>query len=215
VSPSGTLRSRAAIAAYIASAANLAAGATMVLILRPGIPGGASALSARIAYVANHTSAWRIGWIVWHLAAIALIAFLVGLALLWQERAPIASAVAIVAAAAGLAADLSAEAILAGAVPGLSPPDFAVLERTALVLTGYLGNGLYVVAGITLMLIGRREIPRGLLWLGAAVWASGLWLSAASLVDSSTGQLVSTAALVPLFVVWAALMGRWLSIPGS
>ena len=211
---SGTLRARAAIAAYFASAANLAAGATMVF-LRPGIAAGASSLSARIAYVANHTSAWRIGWVVWHLAAIALIAFLVGLALLWQERAPIASAVAIVAAAAGLAADLSAEAILAGAVPGLSPPDFAVLERTALVLTGYLGNGLYVVAGITLMLIGRREIPRGLLWLGAAVWASGLWLSAASLVDSSTGQLVSTAALVPLFVVWAALMGRWLSIPGS
>ncbi|MGH2590173.1 MAG: hypothetical protein ACRDGW_05185, partial [Actinomycetota bacterium] len=58
---------------------------------------------------------------------------------------------------------------------------------------------------------GRRELPAGLLWIAAAVWAAALWLSVATLVSSNSGQFASAATLMPLFVLWAGLTGRWLS----
>ena len=64
---------------------------------------------------------------------------------------------------------------------------------------------------ILLTLAGRQELPPWLLWLAAAVWTVALWLSVATLVSSNTGQFASAAALLPLFVLWAGLTGRWLS----
>lgn len=201
----------ASTAAYIAAVVNLAAGLVMLLVLRHGIPAGESDLSARIAYVAEHTVAWRIGWLVWNLAAISLLGFFVALAARWRQRAPILCGLALLCAAGGLAADLGAETILAVVSPGLKGESYATVESIAVALTGYLGNGLYAVGGILLTWSGRRELPAGLLWLAAAVWAAALWLSVATLVSSAAGQFASAAALVPLFVVWAGLMGRWLS----
>jgi len=198
-------------AAYIAAAVNLAAGLMMLLTLRYGVPAGESDLSARIAYVGDHILAWRVGWLVWNLAALSLLGFYVVLAARWRERAPILCALALLCAAAGLAADLGAETILAVVSPGLQGETYAVVESIALALTGYLGNGLYAVGGILLTWAGRQELPRGLLWLAAAVWTSALWLSVATLVSSSSGQFASAATLMPLFVLWAGLTGRWLS----
>jgi hypothetical protein len=201
----------AATAAYIAAAVNLAAGLVMLLVLRHGIPAGESDLSTRIDYIAEHMTIWRIGWLVWNLAAISLLGFYVALAEHWRQKAPILCGLALLCAAAGLAADLGAETILAAVSPGLHGESFAVVESVAVSLTGYLGNGLYAVAGILLTVAGRLELPSGLLWLAAAVWTAALWLSAAALVSSAAGQFVSAAALVPLFVLWAGLTGRWLS----
>ena len=68
-----------ATAAYVAAAVNLAAGLVMLLALRYGIPAGESDLSARIEYVREHTLTWRLGWLVWNLAAISLLGFFVAL----------------------------------------------------------------------------------------------------------------------------------------
>ena len=201
----------AATAAYIAAAVNLAAGLVMLLALRYGIPAGESDLSARIAYVGDHVLVWRVGWLVWNLAAIALLGFFVVLADRWRERAPILCGLALLCAAAGLAADLGAETILAVVSPGLRGETYAAVESIALALTGYLGNGLYAVGGILLTIAGRRDLPQVLLWLATAVWAAALWLSVATLVSSNAGQFASAATLMPLFVLWAALTGRWLS----
>ncbi|MEX0816123.1 MAG: hypothetical protein WD027_01655 [Gaiellales bacterium] len=201
----------AATAAYIAAAVNLAAGVVMLAALRYGIPAGESDLSARIAYVGDHVLAWRLGWLVWNLAAISLLGFYVVLAARWRARAPILCGVALLCAAAGLAADLGAETILAVVSPGLRGETYAVVESIAVALTGYLGNGLYAVGGILLTVAGRRDLPPVLLWFAAAVWTVALWLSVATLVSSNAGQFASAAALMPLFIVWAALTGRWLS----
>ncbi len=205
----------AATAAYIAAAVNLAAGLVMLLTLRHGLPAGESDLSARIAYVGDHTLTWRLGWLVWNLAAISLLGFFVVLAARWRERAPILCGLALLCAAGGLAADLGAETILAVVSPGLRGETYAVVESVAVALTGYLGNGLYAVAGILLTLAGRRELPSMLLWLAAPVWIVALWLSIATIVSSAAGQFASAAALMPLFVVWAGLTGRWLSARAS
>jgi hypothetical protein len=201
--------------AYVAAAVNLAAGLVMLLTLRHGIPAGESDLSARIAYVGDHIIVWRVGWLVWNLAAISLLGFFVVLAARWRERAPILCGLALLCAAAGLAADLGAETILAVVAPGLRGETYATVESVAVALTGYLGNGLYAVGGILLTLAGRRDLPPALLWLAAVVWALALWLSIATLVSSNAGQFASAAALMPLFVLWAVLVGRWLSSRAS
>jgi hypothetical protein len=89
------------------------------------------------------------------------------------------------------------------------------VESIAGVLTGYLANGLYTAAGILLTWAGARELPRAIVALGVPVWGAGLCLSGASLAHSASGQLWSTAVLMPLFVLWAALVGRWLKRSGS
>jgi hypothetical protein len=201
----------AARAAFLAAGLNLAAAAAMLLLLRPGLPAGRSGLHDRVAYVAGHTAAWWAGWLFWHAAAIALLGFYLGLAGLWWRSAPARCGLALLCATAGLAADLSAEAIYMGVAPRLPPEGFAAAEATAAMLTGYVGNGLYTVAGMLLTWAGAGQLPPRLLALSVPVWAAGLSLSAASLANSATGQAVSTGILMPLFVLWAGLTGKWLA----
>src|SRR2546426_3085781 len=190
-------------AAYAASAINLAAAVVMLAVLRGGLPAGEPSFAARLEHVHNQALAWRLGWLVWNSAAISLLALFVGLALLWRDRAPLLVRLALLCAAAGLAADLGAESVLAIVSPRASGGDFLLVERIAVALTGYLGNGLYTVAGILLTWAGRRSLSSRLLALAVAVWAAGLALSAATLIGSRAGQYWATAVLMPAFVVWA------------
>src|SRR5205823_7486235 len=153
-------------AAYVAAGANLAAAAALMLVLQPGLPLPGSDQASRQAYLAEHTVAWWLGWLLWHAAAIALLAFYVGLAGIWGQRAPIRCGLALLCAAAGLAADLGAQTLYMGVLPGLGADAFAAVETAAGTLTGYLGNGLYTVAGLLLTWAGLGELPRYLVALG-------------------------------------------------
>jgi hypothetical protein len=203
--------SRAARIAYLTAALNLAAALLMLLSLKPGLPVSAGMPADRIAFIERNTGLWWAGWLVWHAAAISLVLFFLVLAGRFRGRAPVLCAAAVVVSVAGLAADLSAEAIYMGVVPELRGDEFRAAEIAGGILTGYLGNGLYTVAGILLTWSGARELPRSLLGLAIPTWGAGLCLSASSLMHSADGQLWSTAVLMPLFVLWAALVGRWLS----
>lgn len=205
----------AAHAAYVAAGLNLAAALAMLLVLQPGLPVIGSRLEDRIVYIHARPLVWWTGWLLWHAAAISLVGFYVGLAGQWGRRAPLVVTLALLCATAGLAADLMAEAIYMGIVPRLEPQAFVLAEGVTSVMTGYLGNGLYTVAGILLTWAGLRVLPTPLVWLAIPVWAAGLSLSAASLTGSTTGQFWSTAVLMPLFVLWSALVGRWLSSRAS
>ena len=203
----------AARVAYAAAAVNLVAAAVMGLWLRHGIFLGD--LSARM-WVARHFALWRLGWLLWHAAAILLLTLFVVLSLRWRDRAPVLARVSLLVAAAGLAADLAAETFFIAFQPRtISANLFVVSGSYSVVLTGYLGNGLYTAAGIMLTWAGRRDLPRMLLWLSVPVWGAGLWLSAATLAGSEWGQVSSTAILMPMFVLWAFLLGRWLQTNAS
>jgi len=180
--------------AYLASALNALAAAAMMFLLRPGLLGDR-------AWIAAHRASWISGWLLWQAAAIALVAFYVVLSIRWRERAPVRTRLAPLVAAAGLAADLAAETMLM-----IEP----ATVRIASALTGYLGNGLYTVAGILLLTAGARGLPRFLVLLGGATFAAGIALSATSLAEWQTGEMAATAALMPLFVIWSFAMGRWL-----
>src|SRR5439155_874663 len=82
-----------------------------------------------------------------------------------------------------------------GVAPRLTPDSFAMVERALSVLTGYLGNGLYTLAGALLVWAGARELPRRLILLSLPVWCAGIGLSAASLLGSAAGQIVAVAAV--------------------
>lgn len=196
--------------AYAAAALNLAAALAMLVVLRPGLPVNGSVLAARLAYVTEHTAVWRAGWLFWHGADLGLLAFYLGLAGQWRRLARIRCDLALLCAAAGLAADISAQALYMGLGPRLAPGAFGSMEMVSGLLTGYVANGLYTVAGILLVWAGAGELPRPLLVLSLPVWLAGFGLSASSLIGSATGQFWSTAALMPLFVIWTGLMGRWL-----
>lgn len=209
------LRRRVSAVAVVAAAANLIAGAVMFFWLRHGIPAGEQAAALRRSYIASHIMEWRLGWIAWNVAALSLIALLASLSVVWRDRAPIAATVALALAAAGLAADLAAESILAGVIPSASASSFHALERTADMLTGYLGNGLYTIAGILITWIGHRRLPPAFVALGAAAWICGLWLSAATLLGSRDGQFLSAGLLMPLFIGWAASVAFYFRRPAG
>lgn len=200
----------AAWAAYLASALNLLAVLAMLLVLKPGLPVQGNLLQERLAYISGHVPFWWTGWLLWHAAAIALLAFYVGLAGQWSRTAPIRCRLALLCAASGMAADISAEALYMSLAGRLGPDVLPTVDAVSGLLTGYVGNGLYTVAGILLVWAGGRDLPRPLLVLSIPVWVAGLSLSAASLAGSAAGQLWSTAVLMPAFVLWTGLMGRWL-----
>ena len=186
--------------------ANALAGALTLLVLRHGLPPVAP--SARVAYVSSHLALWRLGWLSWNVAAVTLVGVLGVLAARWRSQAPVLCAVAIILATAGLAADLSAEALLAG-FTDVAPRVLGQAQAEGLLITGYAANGLYTFAGILVTAAGRKILPLGLVALAGLVWAAGLWLSAATLLGSTTGEAIGTGVAIASFVVWAALLGRW------
>jgi hypothetical protein len=203
-------RKREADVAWAAAATNLIAALCLATILRPGLPGTGRDAIARGTYVRTHVVLWRTGWLAWHAAALTLLALLVVLALRVRRTSPLVSAVALVCATAGIAADLSAEAMLMAVLPSVGGTAFAAVERASLVLTGYVGNGLYSLAGALLTAAIYRQLPRAVAILAAVVWGAGFFLSAATLVDSVRLEVAATAVLMPAFVVFAALLARWL-----
>jgi len=192
--------------AYLAAFANLLAGALTLFVLRRGLP--PRSLAHRVAFISSHVVWWQVGWLGWSLAAISLLGLFLALAGRFRTVAPLLCGLGIVVGTAGLAADLSAEGLLAGFTRS-TPPNLSLVQSEAFLLTGYVGNGLYTVAGILLTVAGRGELPTVALAVGGLVWASGIWLSVATLAGSTTGEAAGTGFVIGSFVVWAVLLGRW------
>jgi hypothetical protein len=192
--------------AFLAAFANILAGALTLFVLRHGLP--PRSLADRAAFISSHEVLWRLGWLGWSAAAVTLLGLYLALASRLRHGAPVLCGLAIVVATAGLAADLSAEALLAG-FTRTTLPNLSLVQSEAFLLTGYVGNGLYTTAGILLTIAGRTELPARVISLGGLVWAAGVLLSVATLVGSTTGEAVSTGIVIASFVVWAGLLGRW------
>jgi hypothetical protein len=203
--------STASHVAYLAAALNAAAGLAMLVLLRPGLPGpGGASAAERLVYLQADVALWWGGWIIWHAAAIALLALYLALALRWGRDSPLRCGLALMCAAAGLACDLSAQALWMGLGPRVGERELALVEAAAALLTGYLANGLYTLAGILLTWAGAVHLPRPLFLLALPVWGAGVGLSGASLAGWPLGQVVATGVLLPLVTLWAAAEGRWL-----
>ena len=67
-------------AAYLTAGLNLLAALAMATVLRPGLPVPGSLPEFRYDFIVTHRELWTAGWLLWHGAAISLLAFYVSLA---------------------------------------------------------------------------------------------------------------------------------------
>jgi hypothetical protein len=117
-----------------------------------------------------------------------------------------------------MAADLASEAIEMGVLPGLARqvlaelargvqqptelPIFLTFHRTAVMLTGYLANGLYTLAVILCVWSTQKIYPAWVSVAGIGVGGAGLTLSKATLLLSVNEMMWANVVLVPCIMAW-------------
>jgi hypothetical protein len=170
-------------------------------------------LAERLAYIADRPLAWILGWGLWMLCAVVLVAFMAAL-----RRAlpgdPLAAELALVFTAAGMAVDLLCETIQIAVLPiaagagrsGLNV--FFIFESLAFTGGVTVANGLYTL-GVLLMNLALRGVARTPTRLaGWATVVSGFALAAAGLVPLSLLLQAATGATIGAYCVWAVLAAR-------
>ena len=176
--------------------ANVIAAFVLVFVLAPATPLAADP-AERERYVREHLVLWRAGWAAWMLAAVTLL-----WCYRWWRRRVNGPRSAILVAAAGITADLTAEAtlIVAGA------DAYAAVAPLAFFLTGAVANGLYTVAGIQLTLATRLG-PRERAY-AAFMWSAGLMLSLGAILAQPLVTAIASALLFALFCPWCVWLWR-------
>jgi hypothetical protein len=185
-------------APYWCAALHLAAAIGTVTLLR----GGSEAVSdirQRVAYMSEHPDRWRAGWLLWMLAALSLAGFYLWWGARIATRAPM---IAFVITAFGLACDFAGESLFIISIPAPNSP----MDRTASLLTGGAGNGLYTVAAILLTLASPKMRPflRRWAWL---TWTSGVALTVFTIINMPAGVVIASAVLMMLFIPWVVVLG--------
>ena len=227
---------RLRFAAWLALVIHLVAGFAMALILRQGLETNPD-LEARLMFLVDRTPLWIGGWLTWNAAALSILYFYAAFA--WAHatdgKTPTSPlAFAVILSTVGVAADLAAEAMEMGVLPGLARRvladathdvahttavlTFLSLHRSAVMLTGYLANGLYTLSALLCVCSTRHAYPRWVWVAGLGVGMSGLALSEASLVNSIAGMFWSNVALVPCIMLWqigVAVTAAKRGIPGT
>ena len=196
--------------AWFAAAAHFVAAAVLLLFLREGLPGFAE--EQRLAHMNAHPLAWAGAWVLWHVAAVSLVALYVVLAMRFRD---VLSMTAVAVATAGLAVDITSEAKYIGVLPRLRGVEFQRLDRELEVLIGYAANGLYTVAFILLAVAGWRVLPKLALVLAGPVAGSGVALALASLRHDPRLQTITSALLFVSLIAWMVVVARWLRQDGS
>ncbi|HKC11401.1 MAG TPA: hypothetical protein VKI41_05020 [Vicinamibacteria bacterium] len=185
----------------------------MALILRHGLETNAD-LADRLRFVAQRRLLWTTGWITWTVAAVTILNFYARFAAAHRSRgaspAPLRTAVVLTVAAVG--ADWTAQSFEMFVLPGLAragnTAGFLAWHRAAVLLTGFLANGLYTIAALLLVWASRHAYPRWIQMAGFGVVAGGSILSAMAWADSAVGMLLANVLLVPSLLVWLAGVAR-------
>jgi hypothetical protein len=167
-------------------------------------------LPERMAYLAGRPVGWSLGWGIWMLCSLLLVAFMIVL----RRRLPDSGAVAqlaIVLTAAGMAVDLLCDVIQIQVLPtvaGAGPDLFLAFERLAFTGGLTVANGLYT-AGVLLMNLRLRGLVGSPALLAGWVTAiAGFALAAAGLVPSPALLQISTGTTIVSYSLWTILVAR-------
>jgi hypothetical protein len=204
-------------AAWLAFAAHLMAGLAMALILRRGLETNAD-LADRLRFVDQGRLLWTAGWITWTVAALTILNFYARFAAAHRSHgvppAPLRTAVLLTVAAVG--ADWTAQAVEIFVLPGLahagSAPGFLAWHRAAVLLTGFLANGLYTISALLLVWVSRRAYSRWVLMAGFGVVAGGSVLSVMAWANSAAGMVFANVLLVPCLLAWLVGVGAFATV---
>jgi hypothetical protein len=179
----------------------------MAFVLRSGLETNPD-FQGRLFFIVNQRALWIGGWLTWTAAAIAILCFYVTFSSVHHL-----GRFAMILAAAGVAADLSGQAIEVGVLPGLAARVaglnagadlFITFHRTAVMMSGYVANGLYSLSALVLAWTARRAYPVWVFSAGIATGGFGMALSVAALMDSAFGMLWVNVFLVPCILLWLA-----------
>jgi len=195
-------------AAAIAFCAHLVAGLSMAFVLRHGLETTPD-LQDRLAFLTNHRVLWTFGWLSWTIAALAILYFYVAFAATHHLK----SHFAVFLTVSALGPDLAAQAIEIGVLPNAVPELFLTLHRIAVLLSGFVANGLYSGTALILVWAARRAYPPWVSIIGLVVGVSGITLSAAALLDSVAGMFWTNVVLVPSILLWLGAV--WIIDPES
>ena len=205
---SAAAQRRLSEAAWISLVVHAVAGAAMLLVLRRGLATNPD-LSDRIRFVAESLSSWRLAWATWNLAALSILYFFGRMARVHDSGDPgiarwcrIAFRIAIAAVFFDLSAEMLMMFVLPAAASSRDAAKFLFVDRAAVLLTGFLANGLYTAAAAILALASRRSYPLWTWSAGAAVGVAGTLLSFSALAGSIKGLFWTNAMLVPLLTLW-------------
>jgi hypothetical protein len=185
-----------------AAAANLVvhlAGLGCALLMRAGTP--LVQLGDRMKFLSGAPLAWRAGWGVWMLCALALAGFFVLLA--EKLPRPVGRA-ALLCVGAAIAVDLSCDAAQIVLLPlcARGEPSLFVLVERAVGLGGTLvANGLYTLAAV----IAAWSLPARERAVGAALGVAGAAMAAGGLLDVPRLIEISTGPTILLFCLFAIL----------
>ncbi|MBW3663095.1 MAG: DUF2071 domain-containing protein [Actinobacteria bacterium] len=200
--------------AWLAALVTVVAATVGGLTLAAGAPGGGS-VAERGAAIVDAGASWTVGWALWGLASLGLLAVLV---LLIERAGPAWRTLAVTVAAVAIAADLLATALFAAALPAAAPITapasemlFVSLERLALALSGPVANTLYGVLGVALVGAAGRALHPLLRVIGRI--AFGLVLVNAVLLPLAPSAVAPTVALSVLaFTLFALGLGWQLAV---
>ena len=185
----------------------------MAVVLRHGLETNAD-FQNRLLFLVNHRTWWTAAWLTWTAAALAILYFYAVFASAnhGQTASPLLH-VAVLLTAAAIGPDLAGQAIEVGILPsmangmlsaGTGNGIFLAFHRAAVMMSGYVANGLYSVSALILAWSTRRAYPVWVYSAGLATGCFGLLLSAAALVDSTAGMFWSNVVLVPSILWWLA-----------
>ena len=176
--------------------------------MRPGSV--VSPLSDRIAFLAGRPMGWTLGWGVWMLCALLLVAYMATLRLLVPGQS-LAAQLALVFTAAGMAIDLLADAVQIQVLPLAAQsgqPLFLAFERLALTAGATVANGLYTTGVLLMTLALGPRIGRLARLAGAVTVASGALMALSGLLPSPDLLAASTGPAIGFYCLWTVLVAR-------
>ncbi len=206
-------------AAWLSIAVHGIAGLAMALILQHGLMSNSDVLQ-RLRFITENSGWWIGAWLTWNAAALSILYFYVTFARAHRRAGQSSREVvkfAVLVSVAAVAVDLAAEAIELEVLPGLAHEVllddteqtsgasfhmFLVVHRIAVMMTGFLANGLYTVSAVLLVWSSMQAYPKWIWMGGFAVGLSGCGLSVAALIDSVQGMIWSNVALLPCLLIW-------------
>lgn len=226
---------RLCIASVIAIVVHLVAGLCMATILRQGLDTTAE-FAYRLSFLTENRSLWITGWLSWNIAALSILYFYFCFAEAYgygNNSSGWVLRFAVLIATGGIAADLGAEALEMGLLPDLAqkiltqPAGVAAMEtetflathRAAVMMTGYVANGLYTISAALLIFATRHQYSKLVQLVGYLVVTGGILLSASCLANSVSGMVWSNAVLMPALLVWLTCVAfhsaRRSKLPGT
>lgn len=179
---------------------NMALGMAGGLPTNPDLPG-------RMQYLAMHTTRWQLGWLNWMTAAIGLLVFCHLLAA-YIPAGPLRR-IGLALVGIGIAPDISAEMLYAWVLPGIRDVGtFILLDRIAMLLTGFVGNGAYCLGGLclNLALFDNPRLCRRMLYFGLPSWLFGILIS----ITTAMQYIPAAGLFTAVAMVWNVLWMFWL-----